>query len=89
MRPPALDKYTMRSVFEGLIRRSNEENNEKVGRRFTPCGFVELVASLISSPSPTTSFPALTRVRRYLRHGRDADGRRGDIHPAGQGSITT
>ena len=35
-RLPALDKHAMGTIFEELIRRFNEENNEEAGEHFTP-----------------------------------------------------
>ncbi|MDR0917677.1 MAG: type I restriction-modification system subunit M N-terminal domain-containing protein, partial [Oscillospiraceae bacterium] len=47
---PALDNHTMGTVFEELIRRFNEENNEEAGEHFTPRDVVELMADLIFVP---------------------------------------
>ena len=47
---PALDNHTMGTVFEELIRRFNEENNEEAGEHFTPRDVVELMADLIFLP---------------------------------------
>jgi type I restriction enzyme M protein len=47
---PALDNHTMGTVFEELIRRFNEENNEEAGEHFTPRDVVELMADLIFIP---------------------------------------
>ncbi|GHT54648.1 hypothetical protein AGMMS49982_19670 [Bacteroidia bacterium] len=47
---PALDNHTMGTVFEELIRRFNEENNEEAGEHFTPRDVVELMADLIFTP---------------------------------------
>ena len=47
---PALDNHTMGTVFEELIRRFNEENNEEAGEHFTPRDVVELMADLIFMP---------------------------------------
>ena len=33
---PALDNHSMGTIFEELIRRFNEENNEEAGEHFTP-----------------------------------------------------
>lgn len=49
-RLPALDNHSMGTVFEELIRRFNEENNEEAGEHFTPRDVVELMADLIFSP---------------------------------------
>jgi len=50
IRLPALDNHTMGIVFEELIRRFNEENNEEAGEHFTPRDVVELMADLIFTP---------------------------------------
>jgi type I restriction enzyme M protein len=47
---PALDNHTMGTIFEELIRRFNEENNEEAGEHFTPRDVVELMADLIFLP---------------------------------------
>ena len=50
VRIPALDNHTMGIIFEELIRRFNEENNEEAGEHFTPRDVVELMADLIFLP---------------------------------------
>ena len=50
VRLPALDNHTMGVIFEELIRRFNEENNEEAGEHFTPRDVVELMADLIFVP---------------------------------------
>ena len=47
---PALDNHGMGTVFEELIRRFNEENNEEAGEHFTPRDVVRLMADLIFLP---------------------------------------
>lgn len=47
---PALDNHGMGTVFEELIRRFNEENNEEAGEHWTPRDVVELMADLIFVP---------------------------------------
>ena len=49
-RLPGLDNHSMGTVFEELIRRFNEENNEEAGEHFTPRDVVELMAHLIFKP---------------------------------------
>lgn len=46
----SLDNHAMGTVFEELIRRFNEENNEEAGEHFTPRDVVELMADLIFKP---------------------------------------
>ena len=50
VRQPGLDNHGMGTVFEELIRRFNEENNEEAGEHFTPRDAVELMAKLIFLP---------------------------------------
>jgi type I restriction enzyme M protein len=47
---PALDNHAMGTVFEELIRRFNEENNEEAGEHFTPRDVVQLMAKLLFLP---------------------------------------
>jgi type I restriction enzyme M protein len=47
---PALDNHSMGTIFEELIRRFNEENNEEAGEHFTPRDVVKLMADLIFLP---------------------------------------
>ena len=45
-----LDNHGMGTVFEELIRRFNEENNEEAGEHFTPRDVVQLMARLVFLP---------------------------------------
>lgn len=47
---PPLDNHAMGTIFEELIRRFNEENNEEAGEHFTPRDVVRLMADLIFLP---------------------------------------
>lgn len=47
---PALDNHAMGTIFEELIRRFNEENNEEAGEHFTPRDVVKLMADMILLP---------------------------------------
>ncbi len=47
---PALDNHSMGTIFEELIRRFNEDNNEEAGEHFTPRDVVKLMADLIFLP---------------------------------------
>lgn len=49
-RLPALDNHAMGTIFEELIRRFNEENNEEAGEHFTPRDVVKLMADLVLQP---------------------------------------
>jgi len=47
---PGLDNHGMGTVFEELIRRFNEENNEEAGEHWTPRDAVRLMARLMFLP---------------------------------------
>lgn len=47
---PAMDNHAMGTVFEELVRRFNEENNEEAGEHWTPRDVVRLMANLIFLP---------------------------------------
>ena len=51
VRLEGLDNHGMGTVFEELIRRFNEENNEEAGEHFTPRDVVQLMARLIFLPA--------------------------------------
>ncbi len=47
---PGLDNHAMGTIFEELVRRFNEENNEEAGEHWTPRDAVKLMAKLILLP---------------------------------------
>ena len=47
---PGLDNHGMGSIFEELVRRFNEENNEEAGEHWTPRDAVTLMARLVFLP---------------------------------------
>lgn len=47
---PGLDNHAMGTIFEELIRKFNEANNEEAGEHYTPRDVVELMADLIFVP---------------------------------------
>lgn len=47
---PALDNHGMGTVFEELVRKFNEANNEEAGEHWTPRDVVELMADLVVLP---------------------------------------
>jgi len=47
---PGLDNHGMGTIFEELVRRFNEENNEEAGEHWTPRDVVKLMAKLIFLP---------------------------------------
>lgn len=49
-RHPGLDNHAMGTIFEELVRRFNEENNEEAGEHWTPRDAVKLMAELIFLP---------------------------------------
>ena len=50
VRLPGLDNHAMGTLFEELVRRFNEENNEEAGEHWTPRDAVKLMAKLIFLP---------------------------------------
>ena len=47
---PGLDNHAMGTIFEELVRRFNEENNEEAGEHWTPRDAVKLMSKLIFLP---------------------------------------
>lgn len=47
---PALDNHSMGTIFEELVRRFNEANDEEAGEHWTPRDAVELMADLVFMP---------------------------------------
>src|SRR2546423_1653795 len=50
LKHPGLDNHAMGTIFEELLRRFNEENNEEAGEHWTPRDAVKLMARLILLP---------------------------------------
>lgn len=50
LKHPGLDNHGMGTVFEELVRRFNEANNEEAGEHWTPRDVVELMADLVFMP---------------------------------------
>ena len=50
VRHPGLDNHGMGTIFEELLRRFNEENNEEAGEHWTPRDAVKLMARLVFLP---------------------------------------
>jgi type I restriction enzyme M protein len=48
--PAGIDNHSMGTVFEELVRKFNEENNEEAGEHWTPRDAVRLMANLVFSP---------------------------------------
>jgi len=57
---PALSNLGMGYVFEELIRKFNEENNEEAGEHFTPREVIELMTHLVFEPIKDTLPPVMT-----------------------------
>ena len=47
---PALDNHSMGTIFEEVVRRFNEANDEEAGEHWTPRDAVELMADLVFMP---------------------------------------
>jgi len=47
---PTMDNHAMGTVFEELVRKFNEDNNEEAGQHWTPRDAVKLMANLIFLP---------------------------------------
>ena len=50
IKQPGLDNHTMGTIFEELVRRFNEDNNEEAGEHWTPRDAVTLMAKLVFVP---------------------------------------
>lgn len=95
---PPLDNHGMGTVFEELIRRFNEENNEEAGEHFTPRDVVKLMAKLLFLPvakqiksAPYTLYDGscgtggmLTVAEETLREVAEQHGKEVSIHLFGQ-----
>lgn len=57
---PALSNLGMGYVFEELIRKFNEENNEEAGEHFTPREVIELMTHIIFDPIKDNLPPVMT-----------------------------
>ncbi|HFG2301622.1 N-6 DNA methylase [Clostridioides difficile] len=51
-----LDNHAMGTLFEEIIRKFNEENNEEAGEHFTPRDVIELMADI-------TMFPIMDKIK--------------------------
>jgi type I restriction enzyme M protein len=50
LKHPAMDNHAMGTIFEELVRKFNEENNEEAGEHWTPRDAVKLMADLVFLP---------------------------------------
>nr|WP_279593933.1 class I SAM-dependent DNA methyltransferase [Pseudomonas aeruginosa] len=96
-RLPALSNLGMGYVFEELIRKFNEENNEEAGEHFTPREVIELMTHLVFDPIkdrlPTVmtiydpacgSGGMLTESQNFIEEKYPAQGIQRDIHLCGK-----
>ena len=80
---PGLDNHGMGSIFEELVRRFNEENNEEAGEHWTPRDAVRLMAKLVFLPvADAIKSGTYLPLRRRLRHWRHANCGRGHLAAA-------
>ena len=98
LKHPALDNHGMGTVFEELIRRFNEDNNEEAGEHWTPRDVVELMADLVFIPVADQIKDAtyscydgacgtggmLTVAQERLMHLAEERGKKVSIHLFGQ-----
>jgi type I restriction enzyme M protein len=68
VRLPGLDNHAMGTLFEELVRRFNEDNNEEAGEHWTPRDAVKLMARLIFLP-PFVGPPSAPVVDTGRRNG--------------------
>ena len=74
---PGLDNHGMGTIFEELVRRFNEENNEEAGEHWTPRDAVRLMAKLVFLPiadqvTTLIAAPALSSMGTILASGSSA-----------------
>ena len=95
---PGLDNHSMGTVFEELIRKFNEDNNEEAGEHWTPRDVVRLMAHLIFEPiadqiqsgayllydGACGTGGMLTVAEEVLRELAKARGKKASVHLFGQ-----
>lgn len=98
LKHPALDNHGMGTIFEELLRKFNEENNEEAGEHWTPRDVVELMADLVFTPVQDKIMDAtysvydgccgtggmLTVAQDRLNHLAEKAGKNVSIHLFGQ-----
>jgi type I restriction enzyme M protein len=67
-----LSNLGMGYVFEELIRKFNEENNEEAGEHFTPREVIDLMTHIVFEPIKDNLPPSNDHLRSGMRIGRDA-----------------
>src|SRR5438876_3392711 len=63
LKHPGLDNHAIGTIFEELVRRFNEENNEEAGEHWTPRDAVKLMARLIWATRSIPSSPGRATAR--------------------------
>jgi type I restriction enzyme M protein len=94
---PALTNLGMGYVFEELIRKFNEENNEEAGEHFTPREVIEIMIHLVfdpikaNLPDPLTIYDAacgsggmLTEAQNFIEEKFPIEGSKRDIYLYGK-----
>jgi type I restriction enzyme M protein len=95
---PGLDNHSMGTIFEELVRRFNEENNEEAGEHWTPRDAVQLMSHLILVPvaekiesstyllydGACGTGGMLTVAEETLERLADEQGKKVTTHPYGQ-----
>ena len=74
--PAGIDNHAMGTVFEELVRKFNEENNEEAGEHWTPRDAVRLMANLVFLPiekdiksgTDASEWPAAAEINWSIRH---------------------
>ena len=59
---PGLDNHAMGTIFEDLVRRFNEDNNEEAGEHWTPRDAVKLMTNLVFQPIAAAIKPGSYRL---------------------------
>ena len=84
---PGLDNHAMGTIFEELVRRFNEENNEEAGEHWTPRDAVRADGEAdLSADCGQDRIRNLSALRRRLRYRRHGDGRRRDFEDSSRTS---
>ena len=76
---PGLDNHAMGTIFEELIRRFNEENNEEAGEHWTPRDAVRLMAKLIFLPIAGDGYVQLAELSFDASSGPALFGNKDDL----------
>ena len=94
VRLPGLDNHAMGTIFEDLVRRFNEENNEEAGEHWTPTrrrrahGTARIPAR--SGPDRIRHLPALRRRPRHRRNAHQSRNRSSaNSPPTGRKEVST